>query len=78
MDQLTHKIGCFFDNLAINYFTFYALHSTDEFTNKQQILGLNQPSAKSQISIFNLRSVDKVHCCVMSEAEFMVFNQGPS
>ena len=39
--QLRPKICCFFENLALNYFTFTVLHSTDKFSNEHQILGLN-------------------------------------
>ena len=34
------KIRCFFENLAVNYFTLTALNSADKFSNKQQILEL--------------------------------------
>ena len=34
------RICCFFKNLAINYFTFTALHSADKFSKELQILGL--------------------------------------
>ena len=30
----------FFENFAIDYFTFAALHSADKFSNEQQIFGL--------------------------------------
>ena len=33
-------ICCFFKNLAVNYFTFTAVHSVDKFLNEQQIFGL--------------------------------------
>ena len=34
------KICCFLENLSINYFMFFALHSADKFSNEQQILEL--------------------------------------
>ena len=33
-------ICCFFENLAVNGFTFTALRSADKFLNEQQIFGL--------------------------------------
>ena len=39
--RLSPKSCCFFENLAMNYFTFAALHSVNKFSNEQQILGLN-------------------------------------
>ena len=38
---LRPNICCFFENLAVYYFTFFALHSEDKLFNEQQILGLN-------------------------------------
>ena len=34
------KIRCFFENSAVKYFTFSALHSAEKFSNEQQIFGL--------------------------------------
>ena len=39
IDYLRSKICCFFENLAVNYFTFTALQSVDKFSNEQQIFG---------------------------------------
>ena len=35
------KICCFFENLSIKGFTFFALHSVDKNLNKERILGLS-------------------------------------
>ena len=37
---LRPKICCFFENLAVSYFMFTALHSADKFSYEYQILGL--------------------------------------
>ena len=39
--NLSPKIFCSFKNLAVNYFTFTALHSADESSNEEQIFWLN-------------------------------------
>ena len=39
------KICCLFENLALDYCTFTALHSEDKLSNEKQTLGLNLPSA---------------------------------
>ena len=43
--QLRPKICCSFKNLAVNYVTLTALHSTVKILNEQQILGLTQLSS---------------------------------
>ena len=45
--SLRPKICCFFENLAVTYFTLSALHSADKFSYEQQIFGLIRPSSSS-------------------------------
>ena len=40
--EIRPKICSFFENSAVDYFTFTALNSADEFSNEQQISGLRE------------------------------------
>ena len=48
--EIRPKICCFFESLADNYFTFYASHSADKFSNVQQIFGLCKRNASFKSS----------------------------
>ena len=41
VSELRLKICCLFENLAVNCFTFIALHLVDKFTKERQILWLS-------------------------------------
>ena len=46
VEEPSQKVGpeicCFFENLAVNYFTPSVLYSVDNFSNEQQMLGLKK------------------------------------
>ena len=47
--EISPKICCLFGTLAVNYFTFTAIHSADKFSIEQQILGLSYDIQKRQV-----------------------------
>ena len=42
------EIRCFYENLAVNYFTFTALRSAEKFSNRQKILEFMKEKTKER------------------------------
>ena len=61
LPQETHTLRpmiccCFFESLAVNYFTFTALQSADKFLNEQQSFELNTHIQFIHISLYTINS----------------------